>query len=43
MHDESVSTYTINSLCNILNCEISDIMEFTPDERDKESPEADGG
>ena len=31
MNDESVSTYTINSLCNILECEFLDIMEFLPD------------
>lgn len=28
MLDESVSTNTINSLCNILDCEISEIMTF---------------
>lgn len=31
MNDESVSTYTLNSLCNILKCELTDIMEFEPD------------
>lgn len=31
MADESVSTNTLNSLCNILDCDISDIMEFIPD------------
>lgn len=31
MNDESVSTYTINSLCNILDCEVSDIMKFVAD------------
>ena len=31
MNDESVSTYTLNSLCNILGCELSDIMEFHAD------------
>ena len=30
-NDESVSTYTLNSLCNILECELTDIMEFEPD------------
>ena len=24
----SVSTYTINHLCEILDCEVSDVMEF---------------
>lgn len=28
MLDESVSTNTINSLCNILDCDISEIMTF---------------
>lgn len=28
MNDESVSTNTIDSLCHILNCNISDIMCF---------------
>lgn len=31
MNDDSVSTNTLNALCNILNCDISDIIEFTPD------------
>jgi len=31
MNDESVSTNTINTLCNILKCELTDIMEFTSD------------
>ena len=31
MNDDSVSTNTISALCNILNCDISDIIEFTPD------------
>ncbi len=31
MNDESVSTNTINSLCNIFNCSINDIMDFTPE------------
>ncbi len=28
MHDESVSTNTIDALCEILDCQVSDIMEF---------------
>ena len=31
MNDESVSTNTLNALCSILNCEISEIIEFIPD------------
>lgn len=31
MNDESVSSYTLNSLCNILKCDLNDIMVFSPD------------
>ena len=31
MNDESVSTYTLNALCNILDCDVSDIVRFYPD------------
>lgn len=31
MNDESVSTNTLNALCNILNCSFADIMEYVPD------------
>ncbi len=40
MNDESISTYTLNSLCNILGCAPAELMEFTPDEQNEESPEA---
>ena len=36
MEDESVSTNTIDSLCNILECDIKDIMKFTSD-KEKDS------
>ena len=36
MKDESVSTHTINSLCNIFKCELADIMEFQLDNEDSE-------
>ena len=29
--NESVSTNTIDTVCKILECDISDIMTFTPD------------
>ena len=32
MNDESVSTNTINALCNILECGFDDIMIFQPDD-----------
>lgn len=37
MNDQSVSTNTLNALCNILNCELSDIAKFLPDAK-LESP-----
>lgn len=32
MSDESISTNTLNSLCNILGCDVSEIIEFIPDD-----------
>ena len=29
---ESVTTNTLDALCKILNCDITDILQFTPDE-----------
>jgi DNA-binding Xre family transcriptional regulator len=31
-HNQSVSTYTIDRLCNLLNCEVDDIMEHMKDD-----------
>ncbi len=31
MSDESVSTNTLDSLCNILDCDITDLICFIPD------------
>jgi putative transcriptional regulator len=39
MNDESVSTNTLNALCSILDCEISEIIEFIPDTREDGSSE----
>lgn len=30
-HNKGISTVTINDLCNVLNCEVSDIMRHIPD------------
>ena len=30
--NENVSTYTLNMLCKILDCKLSDIAEYIPDE-----------
>lgn len=32
---KSITTYTIDNLCKALNCQISDIIEFIPDEESK--------
>lgn len=31
-HGEAISTKTLNVLCEILNCTVSDIIEYIPDE-----------
>lgn len=32
--NKNLSTYTINTLCEILSCEVSDIMEYVPDKKE---------
>lgn len=32
-HGENISTHTINQLCKILNCSVSDILEYIDDEK----------
>lgn len=41
MNDESVSTNTLNSLCSILECDLSEIAEFIPDKDTENSDKAD--
>lgn len=36
--NESVSTNTLDTLCRILNCNIDDIVVYTPDNVNKASP-----
>lgn len=31
-HGEAISTKTLNVLCEILQCNVSDILEYVPDE-----------
>ena len=31
--NQSVSVYTLDTLCKILSCELSDIAEYRPDEK----------
>ena len=35
-HNMIVKTITINNLCRILNCNVGDIMQYVPDEPQKE-------
>lgn len=37
MLDESVSTNTLNALCNILECDVSEIISFTLDDEKSDS------
>ncbi len=32
-HGENISTHTINQLCKLLNCSVSDILEYIDDEK----------
>lgn len=40
MNDESVSTNTIDALCQIFNCGLEDIMEVIPDKPNTEKDNA---
>ncbi len=35
--NDNVSTYTLNSLCKILDCTLSDIAEYVPDNENNKS------
>ena len=30
-HDRNISTATLNDLCNILSCEVQDVLRYIPD------------
>lgn len=32
---KTITTQTINTLCSVINCEVSDIMKYVPDTDDK--------
>lgn len=32
-HGEAITTKTLNTLCEILSCSVSDILEYIPDEK----------
>jgi DNA-binding Xre family transcriptional regulator len=31
--NRNISTATLNDLCNILSCNVEDVLKFTPDEK----------
>ena len=31
--NKNISTATLNDLCNILGCEVQDVLRFTPDKK----------
>lgn len=31
-HSKAITTTTLNTLCEILNCRVEDILEYVPDE-----------
>ena len=33
-HDKPITTVTINDLCGFLNCTVSEILEYVPDDPD---------
>lgn len=33
-HNEGISTSLINELCKLLDCSVSDILEFVPDKQE---------
>ena len=37
---ESITMYTLNSLCRILDCRVEDILEYVPDPADDGSSES---
>ena len=34
-HNKDVSTKTINGLCRILNCNVQDILQYIPSDKDQ--------
>lgn len=33
-HNKSITTYSINRICNLLECKPEDILTYTPDEEE---------
>lgn len=36
-HGEAITTRTLNSLCEILDCQVTDILEYIPDDEQTSS------
>lgn len=36
-HGKPITTRTLNSLCEILSCQVADILEYIPDEEEASS------
>ncbi len=34
-HNKDISTKTINDLCRILNCNVQDILQYNPSDKDQ--------
>ena len=32
-HNRNISTSTLNDICNMLECEVWDVLKFTPDKK----------
>ena len=32
-HNRNISTATLNDICNMLECDVGDVIRFTPDKR----------
>lgn len=40
-HGKAITTKTLNTLCEILDCSVSDILEYVPDDAGPETSEND--
>ena len=38
-HGQAITTKTLNTLCEILECRVEDILEYVPDPEDAPPPE----
>ena len=38
-HGKAITTTTLNTLCEVLDCRVEDILEYVPDPEDAPAPE----